>query len=109
MKLKLTAACLLAACLAAPMMAAHATPNRYQSPSIVLVSDSGITAKVKARLAAQHPSSLVRIRVETDDRGVVWLSGYASSQTEIDTAIAIARDTDGVTGVHNDIQIRPDD
>ena len=73
------------------------------------VKDSAITTKIKTQLAAEHITSLGRIHVDTDKNGVVWLSGHARSQEAIDKAVSIARDTDGVKSVHNNIKIKQDD
>ncbi len=75
----------------------------------VFVRDSVITTKVKARLAAEHITSLARIHVDTDADGVVYLSGTAQSQEAIDTAIKLARDTEHVRDVHADIAVRQSD
>jgi hyperosmotically inducible periplasmic protein len=72
------------------------------------VKDSAITAKIKASLAAQHISNLVHIRVDTDEHGVVWLSGKAKTQDAIDAAVAVARATEGVQDVHSSIRITTD-
>jgi len=71
------------------------------------VKDSVITTKVKSKLAAKHLTTLTRIKVDTDENGVVWLSGRAPSQDASDMATMIAKDTDGVKSVHNDIAIQP--
>ena len=73
------------------------------------VKDSAITTKIKSKLAAEHITSLGRIHVDTDKDGVVWLSGTARSQAAIDKAVSIARDTEHVVSVRNDIQIKSDD
>jgi hyperosmotically inducible periplasmic protein len=73
------------------------------------VKDSAITTKIKAKLAAEHITSLGRIHVDTDKDGVVWLSGSARTQEAADKAEAIARDTDGVKAVHSHIKIKKDD
>ncbi|MFI4891294.1 MAG: BON domain-containing protein [Steroidobacterales bacterium] len=70
------------------------------------VSDSIITAKVKAKLAAKHMSTLTNIQVDTDNAGIVWLSGRAPTQDASDLAEMIAKDTDGVKDVHNKIVVR---
>ena len=67
------------------------------------VKDSVITTKVKSKLAAKHMATLTNIKVDTDAHGQVWLSGKAPSQDASDLAAMIAKDTDGVTAVHNDI------
>jgi hyperosmotically inducible protein len=71
------------------------------------VKDSVITTKVKSKLAAKHLTTLTRIKVDTDENGVVWLSGRAPTQDAVDMAAMIAKDTDGVKSVHNDIAIQP--
>ncbi len=73
------------------------------------VKDSAITTKIKTKLAAEHITSLGRIHVDTDKDGAVWLSGTARSQAAIDKAVSIARDTEHVVSVHNDIKIKADD
>jgi hyperosmotically inducible protein len=71
------------------------------------VKDSVITTKVKSKLAAKHLTTLTKIKVDTDENGVVWLSGRAPTQDAVDMAGMIAKDTDGVKSVHNDIVIQP--
>ncbi len=61
------------------------------------VKDSVITTKVKSKLAAKHLSTLAKIQVDTDDQGVVWLSGRAPTQDASDLAEMIAKGTKGVT------------
>ena len=69
------------------------------------VKDSVITTKVKAKLAEKHLSTLTKIQVDTDRQGVVWLSGMAPPKDASDLAEVIAKNTDGVTQVHNKIQV----
>ena len=71
------------------------------------VEDSVITTKVKAKLAAEHFTSLTKIDVDTDADGVVWLSGTAKSQVDIDRAVALAEDTEGVISVKNNLTVDP--
>jgi hyperosmotically inducible protein len=71
------------------------------------VKDSVITTKVKTKLAAKHLSTLTRIKVDTDENGVVWLSGRAPTQDAVDIATLVAKDTEGVTSVHNGVAIQP--
>jgi len=73
------------------------------------VKDSVITTKIKSKLAADHITSLGRIRVDTDADGVVYLSGSGHSKEAIDHAVAIARDTEGVRGVHSALVVKSDD
>jgi hyperosmotically inducible protein len=95
---------------AAPFAATFAQPNDEQDRAHpgVFVKDSEITAKIKASLAAQHVGSLMHIKVDTDNHGVVWLSGKAKNQDAIDAAISIARATEGVQDVHSSIRVSGD-
>jgi len=69
------------------------------------VKNSVITTKVKTKLAAKHMSTLTKIKVDTDKTGVVWLSGTAPTKDASDLAESLAKDTDGVTSVHNKIVV----
>ena len=73
------------------------------------VKDSAITTKIKTKLAADHITSLGRIHVDTDASGVVWLSGTARSHEDIEKAVSIAKDTEGVVSVKNHLKVRKDD
>jgi len=93
--------------LAAPVLAQDADVDRGHPRD--MVKDSVITTKVKSKLAAEHLPSLARIRVDTDEQGVVWLSGAANSEADIDRAIEIARNTEGVREVKSSLTVRHDD
>lgn len=71
------------------------------------VKDSVITTKVKSKLAAEHLSSLATISVDTDANGVVWLTGTTKTQADLDKAESIARGTEGVVIVKNDLKVKP--
>ncbi len=77
------------------------------SESHHFVKDSVITTKVKTKLAAKHLSTLTNIKVDTDENGVVWLSGRAPTRDAADLATMIATNTDGVTAVHNAVAVQP--
>jgi hyperosmotically inducible protein len=109
MKIQFTAACLLISSFAGLGMVAHAAEDGDRDHPIVFVADSGITTKIKAKLATQHLSSLKHIKVDTDDKGVVWLRGSASTQSQVDMAGAVARDTEGVRSVQNNIVVKNDE
>lgn len=81
------------------------SPSSSTSPKEV-IKDSVITSKIKAKMATDKQVSAMRIKVETDKSGVVQLSGTAKSQAEVDRAVAIAREVEGVTSVENNIQIK---
>src|ERR1700685_1264505 len=78
-------------------------------PPVAFVKDSAITTEIKTKLAADHLTSLGRIHVDTDKDGVVWLTGTARSQEAIEKAESLARDTEHVRSVHNDLKVRLDD
>ena len=86
---------------------AMADEGASDSTSHHFVKDSAITTKVKAKLAAKHLSNLTRSKVDTAADGVVWLRGRAPTRDASDLAAMIAKNTDGVNSVHNDITVEP--
>ena len=106
MKLKLATGCFLLGTLLSPVMGYSADSDMDRSHPKAFVKDSAITTKIKASLAAEHLASAAHIRVDTDNNGVVWLSGTAKTKAEADQAVAIASKTDGVTSVKNQIKVR---
>ena len=107
MKRLILASMLAASIVSVPMVLADDESTPPDS-SHHFVKDSVITTKVKSKLAAKHMSTLTSIKVDTDANGVVWLSGRAPTQDAVDMAGMIAKDTEGVKSVHNDIAIQPD-
>jgi hyperosmotically inducible periplasmic protein len=63
-----------------------------------VVTDGWITTKVKSRLIADGDVSGFDISVETRDN-VVYLSGEVDNQSQVNHAVKIARDTEGVETV----------
>ncbi|AJP49244.1 hypothetical protein PG1C_14005 [Rugosibacter aromaticivorans] len=111
MKTKLATTCFVIGTLLAPVAAIAAdTIERHSDRAhpMTWVKDSVITTKIKAKLAADHPGSMKHIQVDTDKDGVVWLTGTANSQAEIDAAIATARHTEHVKSVWSDLKIEND-
>lgn len=100
MSMKRIASAAAVAALFALPLAGHA----QQSPGTVM-KDSAITAKIKAAQAADATVRATRINVETDNNGVVTLSGTARSQAEIDRAVELARGIEGVTSVNNNMRL----
>ena len=100
--------CLLAGALVLPIAGYTADGDTDRSSPKAFVKDSVITTKIKAELAEEKMSSLVKIKVDTDAKGAVSLSGTAANQAAVDRAVAIARAVKGVTSVHNDIKIQAD-
>ena len=69
------------------------------------VDDSVITAKVKTAIFNDSTLKVNEINVETF-KGVVQLSGFVRSQTDIDKAVQVARAVAGVKSVKNDMRIK---
>ena len=105
MKIKTAAACFLASALALPVAGITADNDSDRLTPTAFVSNSIITTKIKARLAEEKLASAVQIKVDTDDKGVVTLSGTAKTQEEADKAVSIARNVEGVAAVENDIKV----
>ncbi len=93
------------AIVAAPAIADQSTDSDTSHPG-AFIKDSIVTTKVKAKLAEKHLSTLADIQVDTDNSGIVWLSGKAPTKDASDLAEMIAKDTDGVRHVHNRIVVQ---
>ena len=106
MKRLILASMLAASIVSVPMVLADDESTPPDS-SHHFVKDSVITTKVKSKLAAKHLTTLTRIKVDTDENGVVWLSGRAPTKDAADLAGMIAKNTDGVNSVHNDVVVQP--
>lgn len=70
------------------------------------VADSAITTKVKSKLAVDTETSALKIDVHTNG-GMVTLTGAVPTQAEKAEAEQIARNTEGVTRVINNITVAP--
>lgn len=70
-----------------------------------VTSDTAITAKVKAALLADSKVKSTDIHVETD-KGEVILSGFVDSESQIDQAIKVAGNINGVKKVTNKMKPR---
>jgi hyperosmotically inducible periplasmic protein len=106
MNMKLFASCLVAGALMLPTAGFAADSDT--SSAKAYVKDSIITTQIKAELAGKKLVSLVHINVDTDNSGMVTLSGTVPSQNAADNAVSIARAVKGVTSVENHIQIAAD-
>lgn len=67
-------------------------------------SDAAISSKIEAKLAADPQVSAFNVDVDTT-AGVVRLSGVVKTSTARKEAAKLARDTDGVVRVINEIEI----
>ena len=86
-------------------VAGYAAEKSMTQSTKEAITDSVITTKIKAEYAKDKMVSAMRIKVDTDDKGVVTLSGNARSKAELDQAEKIARETKGVTSVKNNIMV----
>jgi len=83
--------------------ACAATPTQESTGGYI--DDSTITAKIKANLAQDANVSAVNINVKTY-KGVVDLSGFVNSESEISEAGLVAGQVSGVTSVHNNLIVK---
>lgn len=105
MNTRLATTLVIAALIAAPV-AGYAADDKSMKESIKEnVKDSVITTKIKAEYAKDKEVSALKIHVDTDDKGVVTLSGNAKTMGESDKAVKIARETKGVSSVKNEIKV----
>lgn len=69
------------------------------------IDDSVITTKVKAAIFNDASLKSAEINVETY-KGVVQLSGFVSSRSDIQRAVELARGVKGVTSVKDDMRVK---
>lgn len=69
------------------------------------IDDTVITTKTKAAIFNEPTLKSAEINVETS-KGVVQLSGFVNSQSDINKAVALTREVGGVTSVKNDMRLK---
>ena len=69
------------------------------------VDDTVITTKVKAAILDEATLKSAEINVETF-KGIVQLSGFVSSQANVDKAVVVAQNVHGVKSVKNDMRVK---
>jgi osmotically-inducible protein OsmY len=69
------------------------------------IDDSVITTKVKAAIFNEPSLKSAEINVETF-KGEVQLSGFVSSQADINKAVELSRNVKGVKSVKNDMRLK---
>ncbi len=94
---------LLGAGLAISAAACAATPTQESTGGYV--DDSTITAKVKTNLAQDSKVSASDVSVKTY-KGVVDLSGFVNSQSQISEARLVAGQVNGVKAVHDNLIVK---
>ena len=72
------------------------------------VKDSAITTQIKAKILAAKDIDSLHIKVDTDNDGIVVLTGAVKSEAEKETVHNIAHSVDGVKKVLNKLTIDPE-
>jgi osmotically-inducible protein OsmY len=80
-------------------------PSSNKEKAQVYVDDSVITAKVKTAVFEEASLKSAEINVETN-KGIVQLSGFVRSRTDINKAVEVARRVSGVKSVKNDMIVK---
>lgn len=70
------------------------------------IDDSVITAKVKAAIIKDDTLKATEINVETF-KGVVQLSGFVKNKADINHAVEVTRQIEGVKSVKNNMNVKP--
>ena len=104
MKMFQRATALLSILAVASLMGGCASTSTHESTG-QYVDDTAITTKVKTAIFEQPTLKSAEINVETF-KGVVQLSGFVSSQDNVNLAMATARGVHGVTSVKNDMRVK---
>lgn len=81
-----------------------AAPEKQQTVG-AYIDDATVTTRVKAAIFDDPGLRFSEINVETFD-GVVQLSGFVSTQLEINRAIQMTQTIQGVKSVKNDMQLK---
>jgi osmotically-inducible protein OsmY len=84
---------------------AGCTSTPTQESTGQYLDDTALTTKVKTAIFNDPALKSAEINVETF-KGKVQLSGFVSSQADIDKAVATTRAVSGVASVKNDMQIK---
>ena len=90
--------------LAAGQKPAKAAAAKKESPQ-EYVDDAVITSKVKAAVLEEASLKSAEINVETY-KGIVQLTGFVRSRTNINKAVEVARKVKGVVSVKNDMIVK---
>lgn len=85
------------------LMACTSGPS--QTSAGEYIDDSVITTKVKAAIFNEPTLKSAEINVETF-KGVVQLSGFINSSSDMNKAIEVTRGVNGVQSVKNDMRLK---
>lgn len=101
--LKFLGVAFLVSLLLATLLGCGSTSTRSSTGEYI--DDSVITTKVKAAILEDKELKVTEVNVETF-KGVVQLSGFVSSQSDINKAASLARSVSGVKSVKNDMRVK---
>jgi osmotically-inducible protein OsmY len=87
------------------LVAVGCASTRTQEGTGQYVDDTVITTKVKSAILGEPGLKVSEVNVETF-KGVVQLSGFVSSRDDINNAMRLARNVDGVKSVKNGMQLK---
>jgi osmotically-inducible protein OsmY len=87
------------------LVAVGCASTRTQEGTGQYVDDTVITTKVKSAILGEPGLKVSEVNVETF-KGVVQLSGFVSSRDDINSAMRLARNVDGVKSVKNGMQLK---
>lgn len=96
---------ILGATALAGIMARCACKVKVPGEAAEYADDSMITARVKAKLAADDVVKSLQVSVKTHN-GNVQLSGFVDSQETINRAHEIVNSVEGVKSVRNDLVLK---
>ena len=94
---------ILASLAATPLMTGCAV-TQHRETTGQYIDDKKISAKIKTQLYRDKEVKGTQVDVTTF-QGVVQLSGFVETQSQKDRAGEIARATEGVRDVHNDLVV----
>lgn len=87
------------------MLSLGCTSTPTQESAGEYMDNSVVTARVKTAIFKESSLKSAEINVETF-KGVVQLSGFVSSQSDINKAVELAGAVEGVRSVENDMQLK---
>ena len=109
MKTKIVLTSLIASALLMPTIGYTAegdSAGLWSYPVLQQVPDQPITSQVKWKIGSKM-SYKDNVNIDSDNYGVVFLSGNVRSEAEKAQAESLARSVKGVTAVQNTIQVGP--
>ena len=79
-------------------------PERWHSAP-ALPGDAALCARVKTQIAKDRVAGALEVKVDSDQLGVVTLSGRVNGLNQASRVATIARAVPGVVSVHNNLHV----